>query len=138
MLVRAINQKSLLGISPNLVCICILTRFQHLLNMRDLDLHLQGHLTLKYFKFDNFGGLLAWSITESFLPLGLSGRRGIVVACVRPSVYLSVCNTFDRAITFDRIGLGSPNLAQICTLAMPWMGLFMGMINLEGQGQSYP
>ena len=26
-----------------------------------------------------------------FLPLGLSGRRGIVVACVRPSVRLSVC-----------------------------------------------
>ena len=26
-----------------------------------------------------------------FYPLGLSGRRGIVVACVRPSVCLSVC-----------------------------------------------
>ena len=64
MLVRAINQKPLLGISPNLVCICILPSFQHLLNMSDLDLHLQGHLALKYFKFGDLGGLLAWSITE--------------------------------------------------------------------------
>ena len=66
MLVHAINQKPLLGISPNLVCICVLPSFQHLLTVSDLDLHLQGHLALKYFKFGNFGVLLAWSITESF------------------------------------------------------------------------
>ena len=58
MLVRAINQKLLLEISPNLVCICILTSFQHLLIVSDLDLHLQGHLALKYLKFGNFGAYL--------------------------------------------------------------------------------
>ena len=69
MLVRAINQKLLLGISPNLMCICILTSFQNLFIVSDLDLHLQGHLALQYLKFGNFGGLLALSITESFFHL---------------------------------------------------------------------
>ena len=54
MLVRAISQKPLLGISPNLVCICVLLSFQHLLIVSDLDLHLQGHSTFKYFKFNYF------------------------------------------------------------------------------------
>ena len=44
MLVRAINQKPLLGILPNSVCISIVPSFQHLLMVSDLDLHLQGHL----------------------------------------------------------------------------------------------
>ena len=60
LLVRAISQKPLFWISPNLVCICILPSSQHLLIMGDLDLHLQGHLALKYFKFSYFflgGGL---------------------------------------------------------------------------------
>ena len=69
MLVCAINQKLLLGISPNLVCICILPSSQHLLIVSDLDLHLQGHLALKYLKLGDFGGLLTYSITESFVHL---------------------------------------------------------------------
>ena len=47
-----------------------------------------------------------------FLPLHLLGRRDIVVTCVCLSVHLSVCNTFVRAIIFDRIELGSPNLTH--------------------------
>ena len=70
MLVRAISQKPLLGISTNLVCLCVLSSFQHLLIVSDLDLHLQGHLALKYLKFGYFGGLLAWSIMESFISSG--------------------------------------------------------------------
>ena len=75
-------------------------------------------------------GPVVISTGQSLLPLGLSGRRGIVVACVCPFVRPSVCNTFVRTITFDQIELGSPNLAQICTLAMPWMGLFMARFTL--------
>ena len=54
-LVRTISQKPLLGITPNLVCMCILPSFQHLLIMGDLDLHLKGHLALKHSKLGHFG-----------------------------------------------------------------------------------
>ena len=46
MLVRATSPKPLLGISPNLVCICVLPDFQHLLIVSDLDLHLPSHFAL--------------------------------------------------------------------------------------------
>ena len=54
-LVRAISQKPLFRISPNLVCMCVLPSFQHLLTVSDLDLHLQGHLALKHSKSGYFG-----------------------------------------------------------------------------------
>ena len=56
-LVRTISQKVLHGISPNLHQICILPSFQYLINMGDLDLHFQGHLSQKYLKFGYFQGL---------------------------------------------------------------------------------
>ena len=54
-LVRTISQKVLDGILPNLHRICILPSFQHLLNMGDLDQHLQGHLGQKPLKLGHFG-----------------------------------------------------------------------------------
>ena len=53
-LVRTISQKVFDGILPNLHSICILPRFQHLLIMGDLDLHLQGHLGQKPLKLRHF------------------------------------------------------------------------------------
>ena len=55
MLVRAISQIALLGITLNFVCICILPSTQRLLIMSDLDLHIQGHLALKHSKSGHFG-----------------------------------------------------------------------------------
>ena len=54
-LVRTISQKPLLGITPNLVCTCILPSFRSILVMGDIDLHLQGHLALKDLKFRDLG-----------------------------------------------------------------------------------
>ena len=54
-LVRTLSPKPLLGISPNLVCMCILPSFQHPLIMGDLDLHLQGHLAVENLEFCQFG-----------------------------------------------------------------------------------
>ena len=71
---------------------------------------------------------------SAFRAEGVLSSPTSVRLSVRLSVCLSVYNTFVRTITFDRIELGSPNLAQICTLAMPWTGLFMGMIDLDLQG----
>ena len=52
-----------------------------------------------------------------FLPLGLPGRRGIVVACVCPSVCPSVRKLYlVRTITLHKFELESPNLHQTCIL----------------------
>ena len=51
-----------------------------------------------------------------FLPFGLSGRRGIVVACVCLSVCPSARKLYlVRTITRHRFELESPNLHQTCT-----------------------
>ena len=62
---------------------------------------------------------------------------GIVIACVCGSVCPCVCSNHElvRTITHRPFKLGSPNLDQRCKT--PWFGslLFLGMIDLDLQGQ---
>ena len=72
---------------------------------------------------------------QYFLPLGLSGRRGIVVTHVRPSFRLSVClsscnRKLFHAISQKRIDGSSPNLHTRCILAS-----LSSLLFLRGQDQ---
>ena len=82
-----------------------------------------------------------------FYPHGLSGRTGIVVACVcpsvrpsvrssvRPPVYLSVRKLYVvRTITRHTFELESPNLRQTCIMGYSWLVLKIGVIDLDLQG----
>ena len=82
---------------------------------------------------------LYMNFITSFLPLGLSSRRGIVVACVfpsvRPSVNPSVRKLYHvRTITCHRFELKSPNLHQTCILGYSRLLLRIGLIDLDLQG----
>ena len=81
LLVRAISQKPLLRISPNLVCMCIPPSVRHLLIMGELDLHLQGHLTLKHSKSGHLG--LVRTISQKVLH-GISPNLHRI--CILPSI----------------------------------------------------
>ena len=60
---------------------------------------------------------------------------GIVIACVCGSVCVCINHELVRSITHHPVKLGSPNLDQRCKT--PWFGslLFLGMIDLDLQGQ---
>ena len=79
-------------------------------------------------------------IRRSFLLLlGLSGRRGIVVACVCPSVRPFVRPSVRklylvRAITRHRFELESPNLHQTCIMGYSRWVLTIEVIDLDLQG----
>ena len=67
-----------------------------------------------------------------FLPFDLSGRRGIVVVRVCPSVHPSVRKLyFVHTITRHRFELESPNLHQICILGSSQLVLKTEVIDLE-------
>ena len=77
---------------------------------------------------------LFWASIFS-LPLGLSGRRGIAVACVCPSVHPSVRKLYlVRTITRHRFVLESPNLHQTCILGYSRLVLKMEVIDLDLHG----
>ena len=71
-------------------------------------------------------------LKDSFFTHGQYWPPGIVVACVHPSVCLSVTK-FVRAITHHPFKLGSPNLDHRCK--RPWLRslLFWGVIDLDLQ-----
>ena len=83
---------------------------------------------IKYLDIDRcfpaYWDFVSYCILPSFLPLGLKGRRGIVVTSVhlsvRPSVRSSVCpsirNALVTAITHQQFQVGSPNSHQLCIL----------------------
>ena len=62
---------------------------------------------------------------------------GIVIACVLGSECVCINHELVRTITHRPFKLGSPNLDQRCKT--PWCGslLFLGMIDLDLQGQIY-
>ena len=73
---------------------------------------------------------------EAFLfTRGQFWPSGIVIACVCGSVCVCINHELVRTITHRPFKLGSPNLDQRCKT--PWFGslLFLGMIDLDFQGQ---
>ena len=72
---------------------------------------------------------------SSFLPLGFSGQRGVVVACICPSVRPPVHKPyFAHMITRHIFELESLNLWQICILWYSQLVLKIGAIDLDLQG----
>ena len=81
------------------------------------------------------GSLYCKILTDKFLLLGLSGRRGIVVSCVCPSVCPSVRELYLVCmITHHIFELESPNLYQTCFLGYSQLVLKIGVIDLDLQG----
>ena len=73
-------------------------------------------------------------VFDAVLPLGLSGRRGIVVACVCPSVRLSVRKLYlVRTITRHKFELELPNLHQTCIMGYSRLVLKIEVIDLDLQ-----
>ena len=71
-----------------------------------------------------------------YVLLGLSGRRGIAVACVCPSVCPSVRKLcLVCTITRHRFGIESPNLHQTCISGYSRRVMKMKVINLDLQGR---
>ena len=73
---------------------------------------------------------------NALLPLGFSGRRGIVVACVCPFVRPSVRKLYPvRTITRHTFELESPNLLQTCIMGYSLLVLMkIGVTDLDLQG----
>ena len=71
---------------------------------------------------------------HAFLPPGLSGQRGIVIACIRLSVRPSVHKLFFVCmITHHRFEMESPNLHKTCILGYSWLLLKVEVIDLDLQ-----
>ena len=65
-----------------------------------------------------------WDVTnDTFLTLGLFGRRVIVVTCVCPSVCLSVPIILVNTITLSVYPINPPNLLGGLNMALSWMVL---------------
>ena len=73
--------------------------------------------------------------SHHFFTRGQFWPSGIVIACVCGSVCVCINHELVRTITHHPVKLGSPNLDQRCKT--PWFGslLFLGMIDLDLQGQ---
>ena len=80
-----------------------------------------------------------YKIPQLIITRGQFWPSGIVITCVCGSVCVCVCVCINyelvRSITHHPVKLGSPNLDQRCKT--PWFGslLFLGMIDLDLQGQ---
>ena len=81
------------------------------------------------------GSLYCNILTDKFLPLGVSGRRGIVVACVCPSVCLSIRELYLACtITYHIFKLESLHLYQGCFLWYSQLVLKIRVIDRDLQG----
>ena len=85
-----------------------------------------------YFSPAGFGVMLELMNPTCFLTHGISGRRGIVVACVRPSVRPSAHELYlVHTITRHRFELESPNLSLTCTLGYSLLVLKIAVTDLD-------
>ena len=81
------------------------------------------------------GSLYCKILTDKFLPLGVPGSRGIVVACLRPSVCLSISELYLACtITHLIFELESLNLYEACSLGYFQLVLKIGVIDPDLQG----
>ena len=81
------------------------------------------------------------SIFLTFLSIGLSGRRGIVIACVFPSIHLSVCLSVRLFVNFifctrhsSQIWAGITKFAPNMHPGIISAGIENRVINLDLQG----
>ena len=91
-----------------------------------------------YLLFGNFSRLIIWMqrfLTEASFGLRVLSSPASVCVSVCVCVSLCVNHLLVRAITRDLFKLGSPNLDQRCK--RPWLRslLFLGVIDIDLQGQ---